>query len=171
MTEQELEDYITEQLEKEGDAHMPNFYNPYSVLYPNNIYSGTAAQPMYSTTPAPAYQQSATPAMQLKAMEWVEGEVGAKAFQMPAGLPANLPVPLWDSTDTVIYLKSWGPMGIPNPLQKLTYKMPDQNQQLLNAGGISGDQSPKYATQEDINALREEIKKLAEVDHHGKSAV
>lgn len=141
---------------------MANYYNPYNI-YPSTAYQPNAYpyQQSYAQQPAPAYQQSATP-MQLKAMEWVEGEVGAKAFQMPAGLPANQPIPLWDSTDTVIWLKSWGPMGIPNPLQRLKYEMPEQqNQQLLNgASGNTGMSQGNYATKEDIEGIREEIRKL-----------
>lgn len=134
---------------------MPNYYNPYA-FYPT-AYQSTAAQ-------APNYQAvqpqiSYAPVGQAHYMEWVEGEVGAKAFQKPADLPANQPIPLWDSTDTVIYLKSWGPMGIPNPIQKIPYTMPEtQNAVIQGASGATGD----FATKEDVNSLREEIKGLRE---------
>lgn len=150
---------------------MPNYYNPYNfypVTYANQMgYSGMPMQPAqmsqqsYATAPA---QQGP------KMMEWVEGEVGAKAFQMPNGWPANSPIPLWDSTDTVIYLKSWGPMGIPNPMQKLRYEMPEQQtQNLLAAGnGMSGASSANevtpdmshYVTKDDLNQMKEEIRKM-----------
>ena len=147
---------------------MPNYYNPYNfypVNYANQMgYSGMPAQPVQS----PMMQQSMASQPQLKAMEWVEGEVGAKAYQMPPNWPANQPIPLWDSTDTVIWLKSWGPMGIPNPMQKLKYEMPDQQQsQALLMNGQSGAQEPQnlpdmtnFATKEDINALREEVRMM-----------
>lgn len=100
---------------------MPNYYNPY------NFYPASYMQNMYPQMQQPVQQSFAqAPQQGPKMMEWVEGEVGAKAFQMPMGWPANSPIPLWDSTDTVIYLKSWGPMGIPNPMQKLRYEMPEQ---------------------------------------------
>lgn len=137
---------------------MPNYYNPYNffpVTYPA---VAQAAQPAnYQAVQAQNAYPAASPRHY---MEWVEGEVGAKAFQKPDDLPPNQPIPLWDSTDTMIYLKSWSPMGIPNPMQKLPYTMPDaQNAQVLQgSGAVSGD----FATKDDINSLREEIKGLRE---------
>lgn len=152
---------------------MPNYYNPYNfypVQYANQMgYNGVPMQQSMGMAPQP---QMASP--QLKAMEWVEGEVGAKAFQMPQGWPANQPIVLWDSTDTVIWLKSWGPMGIPNPMQKLKYVMPEQqNQSYLMSGNpdtgnnqnVSGDTRPdtsNYATKDDIESLREEVRQMAQ---------
>ena len=142
---------------------MPNYYNPYNfypATYQNPV--GYQQQPIsYGGVPMPIQQSGTAPVQQgPKMMEWVEGEVGAKAFQMPNGWPANSPIPLWDSTDTVIYLKSWGPMGIPNPMQKLPYTMPEtqNNVALQGTSGAVGD----FATKDDINGLREEIKGLRE---------
>lgn len=139
---------------------MPNYYNPYNffpVTYPNM----NQVQP-YNTAPmsgSSIAQQAYGQQLQPKAMEWVEGEVGAKAFQMPNGWPANQPIPLWDSTDTVIFLKSWGPMGIPNPMQKLRYEMPEQQAQaMLQGNGLSGD----YVTKDDLKVLKDEIQSLKE---------
>ena len=142
---------------------MPNYYNPYN-FYPVNY----ANQMGYSAMPMQQNQQSyaSAPVQQgPKMMEWVEGEVGAKAFQMPNGWPANSPIPLWDSTDTVIYLKSWGPMGIPNPLQKLRSEMPDQQNQALLMNGNSGAQGnqqdmSQYVTKQDFEQLRNEIRSM-----------
>lgn len=137
---------------------MPNYYNPYNffpVTYPN---TAMAAQPAnyQAVQPQASYAQTtATPHF----MEWVEGEVGAKAFQKPADLPPNQPIPLWDSTDTVIYLKSWSPMGIPNPMQKLPYVMPETQNNAMTLQGATGPVGD-FATKEDINSLREEIKGL-----------
>ena len=38
--------------------------------------------------------------------KWVDGEVGARAYQIPPGTPAGVTIPLWDTNDMVIYLKS-----------------------------------------------------------------
>ena len=143
---------------------MPNYWNPnnfYPTTYGNNMGypMGQTAMPMQqSYAQAPMTNQP-------KAMEWVEGEVGAKAFQMPAGWPANTPIPLWDSTETVIWLKSWGQMGIPNPMQKLEYKMPEtQNQALLQSGATGGQSGhgnmENYVTKEDLAAQMTEIKEM-----------
>lgn len=139
---------------------MPNYYNPYN-FYPASypVMGGANFTPYTNNTianPQQSYSQPTAP----KAMEWVEGEVGAKAYQMPQGWPANQPIPLWDSTDTVIYLKSWSPMGIPNPMQKLPYTMPEtQNTAVLQ--GTSGA-AVDFATKDDITSLREEIRGLRE---------
>ena len=151
---------------------MPNYYNPYNfypVSYANQM--GYNSMPAQQVVPQ---QSMAVQPPQIKAMEWVEGEVGAKAFQMPQGWPANQPIVLWDSTDTIIWLKSWGPMGIPNPMQKLKYVMPEQqNQSYLmsgtndggNVSSASGDNHPdmkNYATKDDIMSLREEIRQMSQ---------
>lgn len=134
---------------------MPNYYNPYN-FYPVSYMQN--ANPGYSQSMLPT-QQTAGPKM----MEWVEGEVGAKAYQMPNGWPANSPIPLWDSTDTVIYLKSWGPMGIPNPMQKLRYEMPEQQNAMLLNGASGSDQTPvdmsQYVTKQDLDKILAELKK------------
>ncbi len=147
---------------------MPSYYNPYNfypVQYANQM--GYSTMPLQQpTVPQPQVQP------QLKAMEWVEGEVGAKAFQMPQGWPANQPIVLWDSTDTVIWLKSWGPMGIPNPMQKLKYVMPEQQSQSYlmsgasdmnqNVSGSGQQDMSNYATKDDIAQLRDEVRQMTQ---------
>ena len=155
---------------------MPNYYNPYNfypATYANQMgYSGVPMQ-----NPQMPQQSYAAPVQQgPKMMEWVEGEVGAKAFQMPNGWPANSPIPLWDSTDTVIYLKSWGPMGIPNPMQKLRYEMPEQQNQALlmsgdNGNGQSGHQDmSQYVTKQDFERLKNEIRNMNQNGANGQNA-
>lgn len=144
---------------------MPNYYsynpNPTSG-YPNITYPG-----YWNQTATPTMQSySQAPQTAVRPMEWVEGEIGAKAFQMPAGWPANQPIPLWDSTDTNIYLKSWSPMGIPNPLQKLHYTMPEQQMQMafpVVSEGMSGRAEPdtsQYATKSDLEELKQELRRM-----------
>ena len=150
---------------------MPNYYNPYN-FYPVSYANQMGYNNMPMAQPTMAAQQTMVP-QQLKAMEWVEGEVGAKAFQMPQGWPANQPIPLWDSTDTIIWLKSWGPMGIPNPMQKLHYTMPEQQNQALLTNGTSGAGAVEpqqadmshFATKDDIDSLRDEIRQMRQQSH------
>ena len=90
---------------------------------------------------------------------WVDGEVGAKAYQLPAGLPANQPVALWDTNDTIIYLKSVNPMGMPNPLQKAHYTLEDSKSGEKRQG-YSGDTAPdmtQYVRKEDLERMRQEL--------------
>lgn len=134
----------------------------YPVPYQNNWgYSGIGQQ-MY-----PQYQQSMAqqaPQMtqaQHNGMIWTDGEVGAKAFQRPDWLPANQPVPLWDTNDTIIYLKSWNPMGMPNPLQKARYELEGMKSG-EKSQGYSGDTEPKhdmtqYVRKEDLERMKQDL--------------
>jgi hypothetical protein len=97
---------------------------------------------------------------------WVDGEAAAKAYQLMPG--QALPVALWDTNDTVIYLKSVNQMGMPNPLQKIHYTMEEQqNQSMLPSntsgnnmgGGMSGDHS-NYVTKDDLESMRREMREL-----------
>lgn len=139
----------------------------YPVPYQNTWgYSGVGQQ-MY-----PQYQQSMTamqPAVQNQyatvqsghGIKWVDGEVGAKAFQMPNGWPPNQPIDLWDTNDTVIYLKSINPMGMPNPLQKIHYTLEGQsNRESQFASSRDSDPMPdmtQYVKKEDLERLKQDL--------------
>lgn len=145
-------------------------YNAYPQ-YPQNSY-----QQQYSQAAmAPQYQQPtmsyAQPQQQRVGIEWVDGEVGAKAFQLPVGWPANAPMPLWDTNDTVIYLKSINQMGMPNPLQKVRYTMEEQprmsaamsSQAALPSGDMNQQAQPmpdmsEYVRKDELNQMKEELK-------------
>lgn len=139
---------------------MPN----YPVPYQNNWgYSGVGQQ-MY-----PQYQQSMNqmPVQQTSqthngmGIKWVDGEVGAKAYQMPAGWPPNQPIALWDTNDTVIYLKSINPMGMPNPLQKAHYELEGMKSGEKTVG-YSGDTESKpdmsqYVKKDDLERMKQDL--------------
>ena len=136
----------------------------YPVPYQNNWnYSGVGQQ-MY-----PQYQQSMNqmPVQQTSqthngmGIKWVDGEVGAKAYQMPAGWPPNQPIALWDTNDTVIYLKSINPMGMPNPLQKAHYELEGMKSGEKTVG-YSGDTEPKpdmsqYVKKDDLERMKQDL--------------
>ena len=139
---------------------MPN----YPVPYQNNWGYSNVGQQMY-----PQYQQAFAqqPAQQMQQVQngmgikWVDGEVGAKAFQMPAGWPPNQPIDLWDTNDTVIYLKSINPMGMPNPLQKARYEL-EGVKTGEKATGYSGDAEAKpdmsqYVKKDDMERMKQEL--------------
>jgi len=164
---------------------MPNYpsfpsYNSYPQ-YPQNSY-----QQQYSQAIQPQYQQPfmsySQPQQARVGIEWVDGEVGAKAFQLPAGWPANAPMPLWDTNDTVIYLKSINQMGMPNPLQKVRYTMEEQprmsaamsSQAALPAGDMAQQTHPmpdmsEYVRKDELNQMKEELK--AAITSVGTNAV
>lgn len=135
-----------------------NYQNPYT-MYPAAAYQQTyAQQPNQYTQPA----QSGT--SHPVGLIWVDGEVGAKAYQMPAGWTPNTPLPLWDTNDTVIYLKSVNPMGMPNPLQKIHYELEPQKgtpmpMQSAQQGMLpSGETRSDYVTREDLERVKDELR-------------
>lgn len=144
---------------------MAGYNNFIGYGYPNNMAYGnnypatnTGYQPMQNN-----YQQG----QQKVGIEWVDGEVGAKAFQLPVGWPANVPMPLWDTNDTVIYLKSINQMGMPNPLQKVHYtiekdisasqSMLPTSETMMNGQSNTPDMS-HYATKDDMESMAKELK-------------
>lgn len=149
---------------------MPNYYNPYTSIPYNNLYPATYNAASYS----PLQQVPNMVDMDLT-MKWVDGEIGAKAFQMPTGWPVNKPIALWDSTDTVIWLKSWNQMGMPNPMQKLKYEM--QEQQTPALPGNSASTKPeetlpdmsKYVTKEDLSELKNELRNMLRNNQNGSN--
>lgn len=138
-------------------AYTPQIYQPYGQMYNYGMTQATQ----------PQYQQQQTQ-QQTGGMIWIDGEIGAKAYQLPAGWPVNTPLPLWDTNDTVIYLKSVNQMGIPNPIQKIHYTLEGQtheNQKLMS-GMNSGESEPvdpsprgmeAFATKKDLEKIRQEI--------------
>ena len=105
------------------------------------------------------YQQNQSYSNNIKSMEWVDGDVGAKAFQMPQGWPAETPIVLWDNSEKKIYLKSWNQMGMPNPMQELEYEIKERTNPALLPGNISGDTN-QYVTKEDFEQFKEELRSM-----------
>lgn len=131
-------------------------------------------QPIYSQ-PQPAQQSYYAGAPQSyqapiqKVMEYVDGEVGALTFRQPAGWPANLSIPLWDSQSQLIYFKAWDPMGRSYPLVTAKYEWVNAEPQKLLPPGQSGAQTntldgqpANYATKEDMEQLKREVRGIAQ---------
>lgn len=144
-----------------------NSYGQYPAAYPMmNSYAQPygQAQPMqYGQVNSYTQQQQSQ-----TGIIWVDGEVGAKAFQLPSGWPSNTPLPLWDTNDTVIYLKSTNPMGMPNPLQKIHYTMDEMQktpmmqqssgQAALPAPEQGNQEMTGYVTKDDFEKMKQEIR-------------
>lgn len=149
-------------------------YSPYPA-YPVNSYQQQYSQAGMQPNPYQQNTQSYAAQQQPVGIVWVDGEVGAKAYQLPAGWPANAPMPLWDTNDTIIYLKSTNQMGMPNPIQKVRYTMEDQprmapamqsNQSMLPSGGSyqdgqsghAGADLSQYVRKDELETMKEELK-------------
>ena len=116
----------------------PGYYMP-------NLYYG---QQSYTPVPnAPIPQQSFSPPPQqttpAQGMIWVDGEVGAKAYQMPQGMP--------------------------NPLQKIHYTLEEnKNQSMLPAGNMSGaPDMQNYVTKSDFEQMKNELKEMLRQNQNG----
>ena len=139
---------------------MPN----YPVPYQNNWGYNNIGQQMYPQMQQAFTQQPMQQNMQNQSgmgIKWVDGEVGAKAFQMPAWWPPNQPIDLWDTNDTVIYLKSINPMGMPNPLQKARYEL-EGAKTGEKTTGFSGDAEQKpdmsqFVKKEDLERMKQDL--------------
>lgn len=137
---------------------MANYPVPYTPGW-GNSFGTQPTYPVYSgaAMPQTVPQSGSTPT---GGIVWVDGEVGAKAYQMPQGWPAGQPIALWDTNDTVIYLKSISPMGMPNPLQKAHYTLENVSSGERNRG-YSGDvKTPdmsEYVRKEDMEKMKAEI--------------
>lgn len=140
-------------------------YNPFPSYNAYQPYQANTYQPQY------AVQQSNAVTQQPVGMVWVDGEVGAKAYQLPANWPMNTPMPLWDTNDQMIYLKSINAMGMPNPIQKLRYKMEEApgtvpamtGQAALPAGTApaQADMSD-YVRRDELERMKDELKAAIE---------
>lgn len=112
--------------------------------------------PMYNPYGMNSFQQ---PQQTSHWMEYVDGEVGAKAFQMPAGLPANTPIALWDSTpnSNKVFFKSWNQLGRANPILWSTYSDPAEMKEMQN---ITSGETREFVTKQDLEDLKKELKSM-----------
>lgn len=81
-------------------------------------------------------------------MNWVQGESGAKGYHVSP----NTTVTLWDSESQTIFVKSANAVGVPT-ITVLDYT-------IRNGNPKSGESKVDYATVEDIEILKNEIKEL-----------
>lgn len=120
----------------------------YGVGYP-----GSYLQQQYPQAAVPQqypnlYQQP----QQNGNMIWVQGEAAAKSF----AVAPNTTVPLWDSENQIIYLKSADASGMPT-IKVLEYTVKEQNlQNQLN------DSKHEYVTKADFSEFEERIMKQIE---------
>ena len=113
---------------------MPYFNNGYTPGY------GQIYPPQYQV-PGQQNQQA-----QQSGVIWVQGEAAAKSYLVAP----NSTVPLWDSEEKVIYLKSADVSGMPS-MKILDYTIRGEEEKKAR---------PEYATKADLDALAEKVKEL-----------
>ena len=137
---------------------------PYPYL--NN--SGTApAYPVNTPMPAmPQYPQTQWAAPpQPAAMPYmiqVDGEMAARAWNMPANVAPGTVIPIWDVDGVHVYFKSLDSYGRLNPTRKARVVFEDMTQLPEGNSGnqqYSGGQSA-YITKDDFEQFKEEIRHM-----------
>lgn len=140
---------------------MPGYVNPYmqtaAPYVGNYMMNPNYAQ---SSVPVVPQQSYATVPAASNVLGWqVDGEVGAKAFSVPAG--ATGPFALWDLNDNVVYMRTYNAAGMPNPLRKLRYYEEELTPSLpVGQSGASQIDTSQFATKNDFEQLDQKIQQL-----------
>lgn len=160
---------------------MPNYWNN-QMQYPNWSVAPSyqPAAPQYNQAFAMPQPNSMNSGINLNqsSIIWVQGEAGAKAYNVPAGST----VLLMDSETPRFYIKSTSANGIPMKLRMFDYsEILDQSQSYQTVQDSIPAQSgamPEFATKEDLSELRKlieerlpERRENRQKDSHAKPAV
>ena len=141
---------------------MPSYYNPYMNNYMSAAYPYAPQQ-----TYMPNYQNSYQASPSSQYMINVDGEMAARAWSMPANLPPNTVIPLWDLDGQHVYFRSVDAYGRLNPLKKGRVVFDEEPQNLPQ--GTSGEVQPveSYMTKEDfkneMDQFKNEIKSMMQI--------
>ena len=119
-------------------AFTPYGYNPY---YPPPMQDNLMQMRQQFQPPAPAPQQG---------MIWVQGETGAKSYMVASGNT----VPLWDSEDQTIYIKSVDASGIPS------MRILDYTERTVASKAPSAIPDLEYAPRSELEALTRQVAEL-----------
>ena len=118
-----------------------NNYFPQSYMNTMYGYSGGAA-PVQTTSPSMAAQG------QPGAINWVQGEAGARSVPVAAGQK----ILLMDSENNVFYVKSSDPSGMPLPLRTFEYK------EVVDVVEETAPAQSEYVTHEELKQILEDLK-------------
>ena len=123
---------------------MASYNNYFPQTYSNSPYVYSAGGQTL-----PSWNQPTTTPAQLGAINWVQGEAGARSVPVPAGQKALL----MDSETNVFYVKSSDTSGMPLPLRIFEYKEVDKV-----ATSSLDDRALDYVTHEELNKILSELK-------------
>lgn len=145
---------------------MPNYYDVYPTFGQNISTSPyTIPQPFI----APQRQGSS------QYMISVDGELAARAWQIPNNLPPNTIIPLWDLDGQHVYFKSVDAYGRMNPIKKGRIVF-DEDSTPTNLPNVSQQSAPveipdmsKYLTKEDFEGFKTEIKNMIQSIHQNQN--
>ena len=152
-------------------GYFNSVYNPYNMV----------GQTSFSPYVAQPYTASAMPVMQNgQYMINVDGEIAARAWQMPTNLAPNTIIPLYDLDGQHVYFKSVDAYGRINPLRKARIVFEEEQQNLPQGGqsgqsGVSETQSielpdmTKYVTKDDFESLKQDLRSMIAAQAHSNS--
>lgn len=138
---------------------MPYFNNnPYQQSY-NNPYQQSYAQNQqsYAQNSYTPPQMSMAQPSQSSTINWVQGDVGARAYPIQPGMS----VLLMDSEGQNFYIKSADTMGMPS-LKKYAYSEVVEEPMRLESHEAKQIDTAFTATREEVKQMQEEIKHLKE---------
>jgi hypothetical protein len=142
---------------------MPYFNNnPYQQSY-NTSYGQGMGQQSYNQGNSYGQQSYNPPQMQMaqpsqsSTINWVQGDVGARAYPIQPGMS----VLLMDSEGQNFYIKSADTMGMPN-LKKYAYSEVVEEPMRLESHEAKQIDTAFSATREEVKQLHEEIRSLKE---------
>ena len=115
--------------------YFPQTYTPYAYGAPSSL---------------PTMAQTSTNTNSINAINWVQGEAGAKAVPVQPGQK----VLLMDSETNVFYVKSCDVSGMPLPLRIFEYQETTQ----VASGTDQAAASNTYVTHEELEQILAELK-------------
>ena len=135
------------------------YFNSYQQSYAP--YQQSLGQQSYAQNNSYGQQSYAPPQMQMaqptqsSTINWVQGDVGARAYPIQPGMS----VLLMDSEGQNFYIKSADSMGMPN-LKKYAYSEVVEEPMRLESHEAKQIDTAFTATREEVKQLHEEIKNL-----------
>lgn len=134
---------------------MASYFSPYM---PQSVYP-VSYQPQIQPVMPQSYAQPQVQIPMQSNVIGVDGEIGAKAYNIPSG--STGPIALWDTNDNVIYMRMFNAAGMPLPLKKLRYTEEEPAPLLPAQSGATVDTS-QFVTKSDLEQLRNEIRQLSQ---------
>lgn len=132
-----------------NNPYQQNYNNPYQQSYAQN-------QQSYAQSYNPPQMQMVQPS-QSSTINWVQGDVGARAYTVQPGMS----VLLMDSEGQNFYIKSADTMGMPS-LKKYAYSEVVEEPMRLESHEAKQIDTAFTATREEVKQMQEEIKHLKE---------
>lgn len=92
----------------------------------------------------------------------VDGEMAAKAWQVPPDMKPGDVIPLWDADGIHVYFKSLDGYGRLNPTRKARIVFEDESPALPEgaSGASQPAEQPNYVSKSDFDSFRNEIRQM-----------